>query len=237
MSESTTRRPFWDWSDAALLGGITIPCFLLSFLVTRVLYDIIQIPATDAIRALSLQFIAYGFLFLTLWLILKLRYDEAFWRSMAWMTDWRSPFLTLLLGPALALGVVITGLLINAPNVSSNLEKLMQDRLSVVLIGFFAITLGPLAEELIFRGFLLPLTLRTFGVIAGVVSASLPFSLLHGPQYNWSWKHLLMLFFVSVAFSLVRIRTGSTAASTLAHSAYNLTLYTGYVLQRKDLWN
>ena len=105
------------------------------------------------------------------------------------------------------------------------------------MVGFFATTLGPLAEELVFRGFLQPLMMRTFGTAAGIVLASLPFSLAHGPQYSWSWRHVLLLFLASVVFGVVRWRTGSTAASTLVHATYNLTFFTGFLLQRKDLLN
>ena len=63
------------------------------------------------------------------------------------------------------------------------MQELLRDRLSIASIGFFAITLGPLCEELVFRGFLQPLLIRTFGVAAGILLCAVPFALLHGPQY------------------------------------------------------
>jgi hypothetical protein len=91
-----------------------------------------------------------------------------------------------------------------------------------------------MAEELGFRGFLLPLMMRTFGTVGAVVLCSGLFVGLHGPQYAWSWQHLVLLMIASVVFCLVRIWTGSTAASTLVHATYNLTFFTGYLFQERD---
>jgi membrane protease YdiL (CAAX protease family) len=66
---------------------------------------------------------------------------------------------------------------------------------------------------------------------AGLLVTALPFSLLHGPQYNWSWQRLLVLTLASIAFGLIRHRTGSTAASSLTHAAYNLTFLAGMLMQ------
>jgi membrane protease YdiL (CAAX protease family) len=113
--------------------------------------------------------------------------------------------------------------------------RLLRDRWSILLVGTFAVTLGPLAEELIFRGFLQPLAVRSFGQWAGITLASAPFALLHGPQYAWNWQHMLLLFLASFVFGYTRHRTGSTAASTVVHATYNLTFFVGYLAQRREL--
>jgi membrane protease YdiL (CAAX protease family) len=102
----------------------------------------------------------------------------------------------------------------------------------LIAVGVGAVLAGPLFEELVFRGFAQPLLVRACGLFGGLLMCSLPFSLLHGPQYQWSWRHLLILVIASMVFGLIRHRTGSTAASTLAHAGYNLTFFTGLVLQR-----
>ena len=141
---------------------------------------------------------------------------------------------TLFAGPVLAVLVMVVGALMHTPEVDNPIQRLLVGRWPTLLVGLFATTFGPMAEELGFRGFLLPLMMRTFGTAGAVLLCSGLFVGLHGPQYAWSWQHLILLMIASTVFCLVRIRTGSTAASTLVHAAYNLTFFTGYLLQERD---
>lgn len=231
------RRPFWGWSDVALFASLALPCIFLASALTRLLFLCSPTPPGEATRAMTLQALGYIMWFVGLWLLLKLRYDQPFWRSMGWRVPWPYPGWTLLLGPVLVLVILGLGALLRTPVIDNSIQQLLRDRWSVILVGAFAVTIGPLAEELMFRGFLQPVAMRTFGSWAGIALASAPFALLHGPQYQWSWQHIALLFLASYTFGVVRWRAGSTAASTLVHAGYNLTFYLGYVLQRKDLLN
>lgn len=228
--------PPWSWTDVAVLAGLTLPCIMLAVAVSYGILLLVPGPHPDAVRAIAAQFGAYGLWFGALWLVLKQRYSLAFWDSMAWRIPWPRMGLTIFVGPALVLLVAVLGEVLRTPQIENAVQRLLRDRTSILLVGFFATTLGPLAEELIFRGFLQPVAMRTFGAWPGIAFASLPFALLHGPQYSWSWQHVLLLFLASFVFGLVRWRTGSTAASTLTHAAYNLTFFTAFLLQRKDLF-
>lgn len=228
--------PPWSWTDAAVLAGLTVPCLLLAVAVSYGILLLVPGPQPDAVRAIAAQFGAYALWFGALWLVLKQRYSLPFWSSMAWRVPWPKMGLTIFFGPLLVLAVAVLGEVLRTPLIENAVQRLLRDRFSILLVGFFATTLGPLAEELIFRGFLQPLAMRTFGSWLGIVFASLPFALLHGPQYSWSWQHVLLLFLASFVFGLVRWRTDSTAASTLTHATYNLTFFTAFLLQRKDLF-
>ncbi len=227
--------PFWNWIDAAMFAGLALPCLLLAMAITQGVFHLFTEPPSLAIKALAMQFLGYAFWFGSLWLMLKFRYGQPFWRSMAWRIPWPRTALTLSIGPLLVVVVVVLGEVLHTPVIDNSIQRLLRDRLSILLVGFFATTLGPLAEELIFRGFLQPLTIRTCGVAGGIALASVPFALLHGPQYAWSWQHVLLLFLASAVFGVVRWKSGSTAAATLVHATYNLTFYTGFLLQRKEL--
>lgn len=227
--------PPWSWTDAALLAGLTLPCLLLAMALSYGILLLLPGHPSDALRAITAQFGAYALWFAALWLILKHRYDLAFWPSLAWRIPWPGMGLTLFIGPLLVVCVAVLGELLHTPLIENAVERLLRDRFSILLVGFFATTLGPLAEELIFRGFLQPLAMRSCGCWAGIALASLPFALLHGPQYSWNWQHVVLLFLASFVFGLVRWRTDSTAASALAHSTYNLTFFAAFLLQRKDL--
>ncbi|MBI5281937.1 MAG: CPBP family intramembrane metalloprotease [Candidatus Solibacter usitatus] len=227
--------PFWGWADAALLLLLAGPSLLLSLALSKGLF--LLLPTTGAAaQAMATQFLFYGIWFSNLWLILRFRYGRPFWRSMAWIIPWPRMGLTIFIGPSLVLVVVVLGEALRTPIIDNAIQRLLQDRLSIFLVGFFATTLGPLAEELVFRGFLQPLLVERAGAPLGIALASAPFALLHGPQYSWSWQHIVLLFLASAVFGITRWRTGSTAASTLVHATYNLAFYTGFLLQRKDLF-
>lgn len=226
-------NPYWDWSDAAMFAGLSLPTLALAMLVSWIVKR--AAPGGGiALSAMTFQFAWYLFWFTGLYLFLRLKYEEPFWIGMGWKTRWNGMVLTLFAGPVLAVGVMAIGALMHTPEIDNPIQKLLVGRWPTLLVGLFATTFGPLAEELGFRGFLLPLMMRSFGVAGGVLICSGTFVALHGPQYSWSWQHLVLLFMASVVFCLVRIRTGSTAASTLVHATYNLTFFTGFLLQERD---
>jgi membrane protease YdiL (CAAX protease family) len=104
----------------------------------------------------------------------------------------------------------------------------------LILTGLFGVSIGPLCEELAFRGFLMPLLIRSLGAWAGVLITALPFALLHGPQYSWSWQHIVLLALAGTAFGLVRHLSGSTAAAVMTHATYNLTFFSALVMQGSE---
>jgi membrane protease YdiL (CAAX protease family) len=229
------REPFWSWRDALLLAALTVPCFALALALTHGVFLLLPRMPGEAVRVLAMQFAAYAFWFGALWLILRQRYQAPFWSSLGWRFPWPNMALTAILGPVLVIVVAVLGEALHTPVIDNAVARLLRDRWSILLVGAFAVTLGPLAEELIFRGFLQPLAVRSFGQWAGIALASAPFALLHGPQYAWNWQHVLLLFLASFVFGYTRHRTGSTAASTVVHATYNLTFFVGYLAQRREL--
>lgn len=229
------QEPFWDWRDAALLVALSAPCLALGVVLTQGFFLLLPRMPGEAARVITMQFAGYGFWFGALWLILRRRYHAPFWSSLGWRFPWPNMLLTAVLGPALVIFVAVLGELLRTPVIDNAIARLLRDRWSVLLVGTFAVTLGPLAEELIFRGFFQPLAVRTFGPWLGITLASTPFAVLHGPQYGWNWQHLLLLFLASFVFGYTRHRTGSTAASTIVHATYNLTFFVGYIAQRREL--
>ena len=53
-----------------------------------------------------------------------------------------------------------------------------------VMIGIIGTTLAPLCEEIVFRGFLQPLLVRSFGAASGVLLAALAFGLMHLQEWS-----------------------------------------------------
>ena len=228
--------PFWGYRDLLVFALLAVPSLLLGLFIvqTIILSTGLRIPGKASSLVVP-QFLGYAFWFLSLYILLRVRYDRPFWPSLGWKVPWRYPLLSLVGGPALAFAIGVLGNVLQTPNVNMPIQDLLTDRPSIVLIGLMATTLGPLCEELAFRGFLLPLLVRSFGVWLGLILSSLPFALLHGPQYGWHWQHIVLLTMASFVFGAARIYFRSTAAATLVHATYNLTYFIAYILQRKDV--
>jgi membrane protease YdiL (CAAX protease family) len=148
------------------------------------------------------------FLFLILVVIFRAQYGRPFWASLGWKPVNAPPFLVAAAGCLTAFGVVAFGYAIRTPTTSNPLTELMHDRASIILVAVFGITLGPLAEELAFRGFLQPLLSKSFGTPVGILLASLPFGLLHFPEYGYSWRHVILITAAGAAFGWMRHATG-----------------------------
>jgi hypothetical protein len=94
----------------------------------------------------------------------------------------------------------------------------------------FGSLIAPAAEEVAFRGFLLPVCSRNLGRIAGVAITSAVFALMHASQIGHAWGAVAMLFCVSVVLCEVRLRFNSVAASTLVHMSYNSALFAAMII-------
>ena len=103
----------------------------------------------------------------------------------------------------------------------------------LALLRIFAVVLGPVFEELLFRGFLQPLLERALGRWLAILLAATGFAMLHGQQYQWAWQQLLVVGLAGVAFGYARYKTGSTAAAALLHGGYNLTFFVGSLIQTR----
>lgn len=225
------RYPFWNYEDVTLFFAMGIPCLVLSVFFLEGLLWLLPFEPGRAIQVLTAQFIGYSLWFASLILLLRVRYQAPFWASLAWVVPKTGFWRSVLMGPMIAFGIAWLAILLRTPNIELPFREMLTGRPAFLLTGLFAVTIGPLCEELAFRGFLMPLLVRSFGVWLGILITALPFALLHGPQYSWSWRHLLLLLLAGIAFGRVRHATGSTAASAMTHATYNLTFFSALVMQ------
>ncbi len=218
--------PFWDWLDVAVMFALALPLIVLMLVGGGGAHQPPKpVSRHGAVIAIALTFSFYGVWFLALRLLLRLRYDRPFWRSLACV--WPPPgfWSSAAWGLLLAMASLMLGAALRIPETKTPLEELLKDRASILLIGVFGVTIGPLCEELIFRGFLMPLLARSFGALAGVLLAAVPFALLHGQEYAWGWQQLVIIFLAGAAFGWMRHISGSTAAAAVMHGAYNLVFF------------
>ena len=228
---SSRGWPFWTYQDLAIFISLAFPSLVVSVVAVRALAGFWHIG--KAFEALLAQLIWYALVFTALYLLLHLRYRQPFWRSLGWVAPFRGVNLSFLAGPFLAIGIGYIGYVIRTPEIQMPFQQMLEDRPTIVLFSIFAVVLGPLCEELAFRGFLMPLLIRSLGAIAGIVLTGLLFGGLHAVEYQWSWRHILLISAAGAVFGWVRYRTGSTAASTFMHSSYNLTQLVAFLSQSK----
>ena len=150
------------------------------------------------------------------------RLHQRFWPAIRWI--WPARY-----WPALvALGVALVSLqglerFFHLPK-HIPLEDFLSTPLAAILTGIFAISLGPLMEELFFRGFLYPVIARRSGMMVAIVTTSVAFGLIHAAQLAFAWGLVLIILVVGLVLTIVRAKTGSVAASFVVHVAYNSTL-------------
>jgi membrane protease YdiL (CAAX protease family) len=216
------RDPFWSYGDLLIFAGLTLPCLLLGLGLVKAAFWIFHLhPAVRTWELLAAQFAFYALLSGVLMALFRVQYDRPFWRSLGWVAT-RLPFFTVVTGGVgLALGVMLLGVLIRTPRIESPLTELLKDPTSLVLVAIFGSIVAPVCEELLFRGFLQPLLVRSLGAAAGIVATALPFGMLHFQEYGNSWRHVLLISLSGVAFGWMRQVTGSTKAAAGMHAAYN----------------
>lgn len=176
------------------------------------------------------QSIGYAVWFASLAVLFRVKYAKPFWSSLGWR---RAPFWLskgLALGVGTMVGIALLTRFLYLPDIESPIRKLLEDP-GLRWLAIFSIALvGPVAEELVFRGFAQPLLTSVLGMWPGIFLTALPFGLLHAPQLDNSWKNVALIVLAGAAFGWLRQRTDSTLASGMAHATYNSALLAGFFL-------
>jgi len=231
LDTAQRREPFWGWTDVALFT-FAAPLFLGGAAVVLVsILKALRWRVDTAFAILAMQSVLYAVAFGLLWLILMLRHAEGLWSALRWPVRPAVGVKLFAGGFALAFAAALLGVALHAPAIDNPIVKLLRDPVSIAAVVIFASTVGPAAEEAVFRGFLQPVAARTFGAAAGIGVVSVLFAALHGVEYQWHWQHLTVVFAASLAFGWTRARWRSTGASTLLHAGYNLMFFIGYLVQ------
>jgi hypothetical protein len=156
-----------------------------------------------------------------LFLLVEGKYHVRFWQAIRW--DWPDHEWKLLgLGVVMLLALSVLENILPMPK-DTPFEKLFARPRDAYLLAVIAITLGPLVEELFFRGFFYPVVARRWGTVWAITVTSLPFAVMHMPQYGYAWGALLVILIVGVVCGTVRAVTKSVGASFLVHAGYNGT--------------
>lgn len=149
------------------------------------------------------------------------------WLGLRWR-EWPHVFW---IGPTVVIGMWIVLGFLQASGYISWMEKLIggsstqdavklmresKDNVAVAMMCFSAAIVAPLAEEIIFRGYLFPVAKKFGGLWIGMIFSSLVFAAGHG-----NVPLLLPLFLLGMVMAFAYEKTGSIWSSIAIHFCFN----------------
>jgi membrane protease YdiL (CAAX protease family) len=223
------QEPPWNGWDVTRIGLLlfVLPVFVVLPLVALAVQHIFypSVPWSAIVQkpriALFTEFVWYLAVLIYMIMYVEGKFRRRFWEAIQW--NW--PRNWVLLVP---IGMVMVSLqalerFIKIPK-HVPMEEFLATPLAAVMTAILAVSLGPLMEELFFRGFLYPVLARRFGVPVGVVTTAIGFGLIHGAQLAFAWGLVLIIFVVGIVLTVVRAKTNSVGSSFVVHVAYNSTI-------------
>lgn len=203
-------QPFWGYEDIGAFFLLIVSLgLILRFLVRfHVLSQSALVGPSVGLQSAVIVFLGAGLYFL-----LRFRYRHPVLKPLGWLVPQRIHIVTaLILGPAFAAGIALYLRLRNQITPPIPLGELL-------VVG---VVLGPLLEESLFRGCLLPVLAHTTGTIPALIMTAVLFALFHGPTNLVHWVSFTV---TGTAYGWMRVASRSTTAPALMHAAYNLGLY------------
>lgn len=232
-----TPRPM----DLLVLAGVLFLAGIVVFLVGAVVMSVWSHTHHFDPKAMTkAQTFAFAIPLQALWYLLALvaavpmfryRWGRPFGEGIHWNGAAAQTRLWMLMGCGVLLSIFvqIVSIKIHMPQTAPVYELFRFPALAwgVTVFGIF---IAPAAEELFFRGFLLPILGRYTGNFLAITLTSALFALMHASQIGHAWGAVAVLFGVSVALCLFRLHYRSVAVSTLVHMTYNGVLFVAMII-------
>jgi uncharacterized protein len=122
------------------------------------------------------------------------------------------------------IGAVMTQLFAHGHEVTQNVEEISRHasgnlRLPLAIV---AITIGPIIEELLFRGVLLSALMHRLSTRWSVAICAVLFGAVHLGGLDFQWYALPNLMLLAAALCWLRLKSTSLWPAILAHGIYNL---------------
>jgi membrane protease YdiL (CAAX protease family) len=227
--------------DLLVLAGVLFLAGIVVFLVGAVAMSVYSHAHHFAPKQMSkAQTFAFAIPLQALWYLLafaiavpiyRSRWQRSFSAGIHWNGMAARSRLWMLMGCGLLLSIFvqIISIKIHMPKTAPVYDLFRFPALAwgVTVFGIFV---APAAEELFFRGFLLPIVGRWAGNAVAVVLTSVLFALMHASQIGHAWGAVAVLFAVSVVLCLFRLQFRSVAVSTVVHMSYNAVLFIAMIV-------
>ncbi|MDC3118537.1 CPBP family intramembrane metalloprotease [Prochlorococcus sp. AH-716-K03] len=125
----------------------------------------------------------------------------------------------LMIIPFVLIVSLIMNLLVDNQNGSNPLLEIVlnsNNYVSFILLFLTTTFLAPIFEEVIFRGVLLPILSREFGIVLGITTSAFIFALAH-----LSISEMIPLFTLGIGLGTTRLISGRLSSSVIMHSLWN----------------
>jgi membrane protease YdiL (CAAX protease family) len=209
-SQGRVMQPYWGYEDIGIFFFVLV---LLAALVRLAVRMHFLSPSELVTPSLGVQGSIIVLLTIALFGILKWRHRQPVVRPLGWVVPGAlQTTVALAAGIAFALGITFF----------THLRRQVMPTIPVIDFLVLGLFLGPILEESLFRGCLLPVVARTFGRVFAVIATALLFAVFHGPTdlAHWFWFTA-----TGVAYGWVRLASQTTTAAAFMHATYNLTLF------------
>lgn len=203
-------------------AGYSLGTTLLFFWLLSVTIALRPGAANDLVNSFGCQVVAYlGGLFL----ILRIHAPDGSIREILGFRGTHPAFYPLgaLLGAALIVPVntLYDFLEHTFPTAAGHEDRLVEILLGAsvpkrIAIGAIVVLLGPLLEEVFFRGALLSPLRRGHTLLASIAATAALFALAHD-----QWQMYLPIAVVGLALGILRVASGSIVPSVLLHATFN----------------
>jgi uncharacterized protein len=239
----------WGWWDLGLLLIIALAALAVLSSFIGAGFSIAGITKEQFQRSAVYQgrFAIVAMMFLSLILLfylaaqMRLRFRSPILRTLRWQ-----PLDTGRVRPQIAYpGFILGGFLLSisvalassafTPKNKMPIEQYFQDRHTALLLLIMSVTLAPLFEETIFRGYLYPVVARTFGVVPGVIFTGVLFGLMHASQLGGNLPQVAMIITVGIIFTAARAKTGNVLPGYLLHVSYNSFIAIAFLIASHGL--
>ena len=203
-------EPYWSYGD---LGVFFFVLALLNVAV-RLAVRSQWLRSTELVNpSLGLQSCLIIFLGIALYVILKWRYRRPVLAPLGWRKPTRFFFSISILGGLIAaLGMTYL------THLRGHVMPTVPAKAFIVL----GLWLGPILEESVFRGCMLPVLTRSMGSAASVLATAVLFAAFHGPGdiTHWVWFTA-----TGLSYGSLRLASETTTAAAIMHATCNLTLF------------
>ena len=239
----------WGWWDLASFLVLSIAALVLLWTLTVTAFYSAGITKEKFLQSVSYQgqSAIVVMLFLSVLLLaylaaqMRLRFRAPVWRTLRWkpLDSGKVP------AKAAYLGLVFSGIALSmlvalassafTPKSKMPIQQFLQDRHTALLLLIMSVTIAPLFEETVFRGYIYPVVARTFGILPGILVTGLIFGLLHASQLGGNLPQVALLVGVGIVFTAVRAKTGNVLPGYILHVSYNSFIVIAFLIASHGL--